>query len=142
MKPIKRSVAVVIYNPDRTQALIVRRPDSDQTLPGFWGLPAGFLNEEEEILDGALRIGQQKLGVGLRALNLIGEKSIEREKFVNQMQEYEAEIVSGVPKVPQPFKGITQYVEWKWGSAQDLVDTARAGGLCDQIFLDSQKIFY
>ena len=47
MKPIKRSVAFVIYSEDRTRFLIVRRPPDDDSLPNVWGLPAGSLKESE-----------------------------------------------------------------------------------------------
>lgn len=35
MKPIKNSVSVVIYNPDRSKILIVQRPFDDENLPGL-----------------------------------------------------------------------------------------------------------
>ena len=45
MKPLKRSVSLVIEGP--AGVLLVRRPDDDDSLPGLWGLPAASLREGE-----------------------------------------------------------------------------------------------
>jgi hypothetical protein len=57
------------------------------------------------------------------------------------MRDWEAEIVSGNPAVPQPGPG-TQYDELRWGDATELVPAARAGSLCCRILLDSRHLVW
>ena len=80
------------------------------------------------------------MGVELEVSNFVGEGQIERDLFINSMKEYEAKILDGQGSVPQSVPGVSQYANWKWGTGQDLLRTARAGGLCDQIFLKSQNL--
>ena len=137
MKPIKNSIAFVIYNKDKSAFLIVQRPSDDDNLPNVWGLPAGSLKDGETFEECVVRSGKEKLGVDLQVVDLIGEGEIEREHYILHMKEYKAEIANGEPKVPQAYEGITQYSRWKWGVAEDLKDAASKGSLCSQIYLKS-----
>ena len=76
MKPLKRSVAVIVGRPDGA-FLVVRRPDDpDDPLAGAWGLPAITLLDGEDERAGVVRAGRVKLGVELAAGARIGEKAI------------------------------------------------------------------
>lgn len=140
MKPIKRSVAYVIYNNDRKKFLIVQRPYDDESLPGIWGLPAGSLKENETFEEAVLRSGKEKLGIEVKIIRFIGEDQIEREKFILHMKEYEVDITNGVPEVPQKVPRITQYIKFKWGTKKDITKAALKGSLCSRIYLS--KIDY
>lgn len=135
MKPLKNSVAFVIYNSDRTKFLIVRRPPDDIDLPNVWGLPAGSLKDEETFEDAVIRSAKEKLGIKIKIVKLINEGEIERTQFVLHMKEFEAEILEGDPSVPQDAPGVTQYSEWKWGQAGDLIEAAKIGSLCSRLYL-------
>lgn len=135
MKQLKYAISYVIYNKDRSKFLIVQRPSDDETLPNLWGLPAGSVKGNETFEEAIIRSGKEKLGVTLKLLRFIGRGNIERKDYILHMEEYEAEIIAGKPKVPQSVQGITQYQSWKWGIASDLKDAANKGSLCSQIYL-------
>jgi len=101
------------------------------------GTSGGSAKEAEAYEDAILHSGKEKLGVNLKIAKFIGRKDIERKDYILHMEEYEAEIISGVPKVPQSAKGMTQYQDWHWGVSFDLKNAAAKGSLCSQIFLGS-----
>lgn len=137
MKPIKNSISFVIYNSDHTKLLIVHRPPDADSLPNVWGLPAGMLKKDEAFEDAVIRSANEKLGVKVRTKKLINEGKIERDQYVLHMKEFEVEIKKGAPKAPQSISGVTQYSEWKWGTADDLVEAAKKGSLCSRLYLES-----
>ena len=132
MKPLKRSVALVIDGPGGV--LLVRRPDDDDSLPGMWGLPATSLREGEAERDALLRVGRGKLGVEVEPLEPIGEDEADRGDHRIEMRDWSARILAGAPSVPQPGEG-TQYVEYRWGDPTELAPAARAGSLCARVLL-------
>src|SRR3989344_6366585 len=138
-KPVKNSIAYVIYNRDRSLFVIVQRPFDDDDLPGYWGLPAGSLKEKESFEDAVVRSGREKLGVELKVNELINEGELERDKYVLHMREYEARIIKGVIKVPQEIKGVTQYKTCRWETAEDLIPASKKGYLCCKLYLESIK---
>lgn len=135
MKQIKNSIAFVIYNKSKTKFLAVKRPADDENLPNIWGLPAGSLKENEAFEEAVLRAGKEKLGVELKIIKEIGSGTLEREQYTLYLKDFEAEIVSGKPKVPQPVKEVTQYTALKWAVPKELVKAAQKGSLCSRIFL-------
>ena len=131
MKPVKRSVAVVVREPCAPgEFLIVRRPDDPgDPLAGVWGLPAITL------LDGEDEAGA---GVELALGGRIGERSADRGDHVLRLADYEATIVAGVPAVPQPDRSMTQYTACRFtGDADSLREAAARGSLCAQVFLEA-----
>jgi len=140
MKPLKKAVAFVIYHEDGHRILAVLRPEDDRHLPNLRGLPAGTLKEGESFEDCVLRSGQEKLGVTLQIVGLVGEGQLERENYVLLMKEFEVEIIKGEPVAPQDALGVTQYQEWKWAEPQELVEAAGMGSLCSQLFLKSKGL--
>ncbi|HEY7600206.1 MAG TPA: NUDIX domain-containing protein [Candidatus Limnocylindrales bacterium] len=134
MKPLKRSVSLVIEGPGGV--LLVRRPDDDDSLPGLWGLPAASLREGEPEHAALLRVGRDKLGVSVEPLHPIGEAEEERPDHRIAMRDWAARISAGEPSVPQAAQG-TQYVDWRWGDPAELAPAARAGSVCARVLLRS-----
>ena len=132
MKPLKRSVSLVIEGPEGL--LLVRRPDDDDSLPGLWGLPAASLHHQESERDALLRTGRDKLGVEVDPLRPIGEEQAERAGYRIAMRDWAVAIVAGEPAVPQAGEG-TQYVDWRWGDPAELAPAARAGSVCARVLL-------
>ena len=137
MKPLMNSLSFVIFNKDRSKFLTVKRPLDEKDHPGTWGLPAGSVKKGESFEDALLRAGKQKLGVQLKLVRLINQGTIERDTYLLFMKMFEVEIIAGEPEVPQPVEGMTQYTEWRWGIADDLIAAAKVGALCCQLFLKS-----
>ena len=122
----KDSVAVMIFNGDRT--LAIRRPDDDDELPGIWGLPAGTCRSGETIENVIKRIGRDKLGVNLVPVRKLASGVQGREKYRLEMQLWEAEM-EGSPTHP----------EWKWASVDLLRPGAAAGSLCCELAIQSKS---
>jgi ADP-ribose pyrophosphatase YjhB (NUDIX family) len=137
VKPLKRSVALVIEGPDGL--LLVRRPDDDESLPGVWGLPAATLRHGESEQDALRRAGREKLGVAVVPLRPIGEEEGERPGYRLVMRDWDVAIEAGRPSVPQPGAG-TQYVELRWGQPGELEPAARAGSLCARVLLRERHL--
>jgi 8-oxo-dGTP diphosphatase len=137
VKPLKRSVALVIEGPDGL--LLVRRPDDDESLPGVWGLPAATLRHGESEQDALRRVGREKLGVAVAPLRPIGEEQGERAGYRLAMRDWEVAIEAGRPSVPQPGEG-TQYVELRWGEPAELEPAARAGSICARVLLRERHL--
>jgi 8-oxo-dGTP pyrophosphatase MutT (NUDIX family) len=143
MKPLKRSVAVVIGRPgggDGGAFLIVRRPDDpDDPLAGAWGLPAITLLNGEDERAAVVRAGRVKLGVELAPGARIGEKTADRGRYVLRLADYAATIRAGVPVVPQPDDSMTQYTACRYASDPGaLAEAAARGSLCAQVFLEDR----
>lgn len=140
---IKRSVALVAYPPgDRGRFVVVRRPEGPgEELPGIWGLPAVSLALGETEEAAALRVGRQKLGCGVRLLHLLGRGSQRRPGYRLEMAVYEAELDRDAPQLPPPRQdaGVTYYVAWRFGGAQDLSEAAERGSLCARVALQALR---
>lgn len=138
-KPVKDSIAFVVYNADRSAFLIVQRPTDDENFPDFWSLPSVLLRAGESFDAAVVRLGKEKLGVDVVVGDLLGEGEIEREDYVLHMREYEAVITKGEPSVPQPYPDVIQYQAFRWGQADDLSEAAKKGSLCSRLYLESMK---
>jgi len=145
MKPVKRSVAVVVRRPGPRAGggpfLIVRRPDDPgDPLAGAWGLPAVTLLDGEDERAAVARAGRVKLGVELAAGARIGEKAADRGGYVLRLADYEATLLSGVPAVPQPDESVTQYTACRYtADPGTLAEAAARGSLCAQVFLEDNS---
>jgi hypothetical protein len=144
MKPVKRSVAVVVRpasaptGPDGAGAfLVVRRPDDPaDPLAGAWGLPAVTLSDGEDERGAVIRAGRVKLGIELAPGRRIGEQAADRGGYLLRLADYEATIVSGDPEVPQPDASMTQYSECRFtADPAVLAEAAALGSVCAQVFL-------
>jgi ADP-ribose pyrophosphatase YjhB (NUDIX family) len=146
MKPVKRSVAVVIRRPGGAagygaEFLIVRRPDDpDDPLAGIWGLPAVSLRDGEDERSAVVRAGRVKLGVDLAPGARIGEKTADRGGYRLRLADYEATVLAGVPAVPQPDQSMTQYTECRYtADPAALAEAAARGSLCAQVLLQDNS---
>jgi ADP-ribose pyrophosphatase YjhB (NUDIX family) len=124
--PVKRSVAILVRNGETF--LFTRRADEDDELPGVWGLPAGSYRGSESLEDLVLRIGRDKLGVSLRPLRMLGAGRQSRERYVLEMELWEAEM-TGMPRHPA----------WRWATPPVLEPGAAQGSLCCRLALDAFK---
>lgn len=131
---IKQSVSLAIPHDNGEQVLIVQRPSDDEDLPHAWGLPAASLGPDETWIDAAQRAGREKLGVELQIGRELNRGSIERTGYTLEMRLFEACIVAGEPHLPQERTDVTQYQEWRWGTAGDLEPAAAAGSLCCRLY--------
>ena len=136
MKPVKRSVAVVISGAGGT-FLIVRRPDdAEDPLSGVWGLPAITLRDGEDEAAAVVRVGRVKLGVDLAVGRKLGAKTADRGGYLLQLADYAATIIAGKPSVPQGDTSMTQYAELRFTDDPGMLgEAAVKGSLCAQIFL-------
>jgi len=141
-KPITTSVALVIYNKDRSKFLVVKRPEDDSDMAGHWGFPAASKKDiKEEWEETVKRTAKIKLGVDVEIVKMLGEDTIDRGKYILVLRDYEVEIIDGEPTVPQAVEGVTQYVEQKWtDDVADLKKSARDGSLCSRVFLRANNI--
>jgi 8-oxo-dGTP diphosphatase len=138
MTRIKESVAVVIRNA-RGEFLVAQRPDDPaDPLAGVWGFPAVTRRDGETARAAAQRIGPLKLGVALSVGARLGERTADRGDHVLRLADYEASIVEGTPVVPQSGGSVTHYVAVRFtDDPAVLLEAARRGSLCAQIFLDA-----
>ena len=117
--------------------MIIKRPSDDEDLPNVWGLPAGSVKLNETYEEAIVRAGKNKLCVELKVGKLIGRGNLDRGNYILHGEEYEAEIISGVPKVPQENTEGTQYQDWKYGTYEDLKEAASKHSLCCNLYLKS-----
>ena len=104
---------------------------------GAWGLPAVTLRDGEDERGAVVRAGRVKLGVELAPGRRIGEKTADRGGYLLRLADYEAEIVSGVPWVPQPDASMTQYTACRFtADPAVLAEAAARGSVCAQVFLE------
>jgi uncharacterized protein len=137
VKPVKRSVAVVVRGADGA-FLVVRRPDDPaDPLAGVWGFPAVTLAEGEDELSAVIRAGRDKLGVELAPGQRIGAATADRGEYLLYLADYEATIRGGTPTVPQPDTSVTQYAAVRYTTDPAAVAAAAAkGSICSQLFLE------
>jgi 8-oxo-dGTP diphosphatase len=122
MKPVKRSIAVLIRNGDRI--LSTRRPDHDDELPGVWGLPAGTFRQSETSHDLIARIGVDKLGVTLTPIRKISEGTQERDAYRLEMELWEAAM-----------QGTPSHSAFQWAPFEILEPGVGQGSLCCELAL-------
>ena len=124
--PVKRSVAVMIFEGNRVLSL--RRSEEDEELPGIWGLPAGTFRDAETIHDLIMRIGRDKLGVELEPVRKLLSGKQFRSQYLLEMDLWEA-AMKGTPARP----------EWRWATIESLQPGAAAGSLCCQLAMQKKS---
>lgn len=135
VKEVKYAIFYVIKNPENSsEILIVKRPKDDNNLPNMWGIPAGSVKENETYEEALIKAGKNKLGVKLKVGKLIGRGNLDRGDYILHGEEYEAEIISGTPCVPQENSEGTQYQDWKYGNYEDLIEMASKHSLCCNLY--------
>jgi ADP-ribose pyrophosphatase YjhB (NUDIX family) len=124
--PLKKSVAILVRNGDRF--LSTRRSDTDDELPGVWGLPAGSYRGSETLEELVARIGRDKLAVTLTPIGRLAHGRQVRPQYILDMELWEAE-TSGEPRHP----------EWQWATADILEAGKFQGSLCCRLALETIK---
>jgi 8-oxo-dGTP diphosphatase len=133
----RRAVSIAIHDPAHPgELLLVRRPPDDEVLPDAWGLPAASLTGAESWTDAAHRAARDKLGVDIALGTELNRGALQRPGYTLQMRLFEAVIRDGVPVVPQPVAGVTQYAGVRWGPPAELRPAADRGSLCCRLFLE------
>jgi 8-oxo-dGTP diphosphatase len=132
---VKRSVSLAIHD-DAGQLLIVQRPPDDEDLPLAWGLPAASLRGDELWEDAVRRAARDKLGIDVRVDDVLAAGHLDRPAYRLEMRLYGATLISGEPGVDHATPGVTQYINWRWGTAGALAPAARQGSLCSRLYLD------
>jgi predicted alpha/beta hydrolase family esterase len=155
---VRHAVSFVIYHPedsdDRPQSarrfVIVQRPESDKELPNVWGLPAGMHYPSSSAADedpesaakswkrSVFASGVKKLGVELTVGRQLGEEQhLDRGEYRLVMRQFEASISPLQTLIcPQPaHPDVTQYQQWKYGTAADISEAAEKGSLCSRMYL-------
>jgi hypothetical protein len=124
--PVKHSVAVMVIR--GLQILAIRRSESDDELPGIWGLPAGTRRDRETAEDVIVRIGRDKLGVRFSPVRKIASGSQSRANYQLEMELWEASM-DGQPAYP----------EWQWAPVELLRAGAAAGSLCCELGIKNKS---
>ena len=89
--PVKRSVALAVtQGRDLSRVLLVQRPEDDEEFPGIWGLPAGTCGPGESLRAAARKIGNLKLGGGLKLGQRLGFGKQDRNGYALEMTLYSA----------------------------------------------------
>ena len=142
LKPIHYSIALVIYNKDRTKYLIVKRPLNDDSMPGYWGFPATSKKYPDEPWEDIVyRAAKIKLGVEIEIIKMLGQDEIDRGDYFLKLRDYEVKVIKGRVSVPQENEEGTQYSDMKWtDEPSELIKAAKAGSLCSRIFLRVNNI--
>lgn len=134
---VHQTISFVIRHPDDAGKLLaVLRPPDDADLPDAWGLPAGRIRPGESPADAVRRAGREKLGVELEVGRELNRGSVQRAAYRLEMQLFEATIVRGEPRVPQPHAEVTQYRAWRWARRDVLRPAADRGSLCCRLCLE------
>lgn len=133
--PVQKAVAMVLRREDGA-FLSVQRPPSDQYLANVWGLPAGTIKTGETPENAVHRAAREKLGVHVRIRRCLGSEIVYRPTFELQMTEFEVEVITGTPQVPQKDESITQYVAARFTTdVSTLIEAAQRGSACCRVFL-------
>ena len=141
-KPVKHSIALAVPSVGQTgRVLLVRRPDDDEDFPGMWGLPAASCQPGETLQRAAARAGIQKLGAPVEVGNVLAIGTQERAAYTLEMTLFEAVLSGNGPTLTKGGKGgsgLTLYVDWRWGDASELQESADNGSLCSQLLLQNR----
>ncbi len=140
------AVSAAIFSPDKHKVLAIKREQHPaDILAGLWGLPAVSLVVQETEDQGVARIGWQKLGIEVRPVNFIGQKTHQRSRNLQlTMRLWECAIDSDPDFSRRDMQDphVSQYVSWQWLEPQALIPTAQKGSLCTQVLLESKGIIY
>jgi 8-oxo-dGTP diphosphatase len=136
-KPFKQAIAVVLRDSTRPRSfLVVKRPEDDPELGGYWGLPATSMRPGELPEDAARRVCREKLGCDAVPLRLVGTMFQKRTAYDMFFMDIEMLLISGKPDVRSSHSAHTVYAEQRWTiNPRLLVPSAQQGSCCSTIFL-------
>jgi ADP-ribose pyrophosphatase YjhB (NUDIX family) len=138
MKKTKESISLVITDDNDNFLAVKRANDPTDDLANVWGFPAISLKEGETHLEGAIRVGKQKLGIDIELGEKIGDSTHDRDDYIIHLTDYKAKITKGVPTAPQGDISVSQYSECKFSNDPTILfEAASKGSLCTQLYLQS-----
>jgi 8-oxo-dGTP diphosphatase len=101
------SVAGFIFN-EKGQLLIVKKSTNEQIDAGLWTVPGGKIYPNENIVDGLAREVQEEVGLGIDAIQWIGEDVFPELDIMFHAEHFTCKLKSGEVKLE---KKLTEY---KW----------------------------
>ena len=141
-KRIEFAIAAIMSNPKNdSQVLAVKRPATDDALPGVWGLPAVVVKDGELPEAAIRRIGMEKLSTNIKPVSQVGIKHLDRGEYDLILMDIKATVTGEEPDVlAAPTKDI-KYIDQQWTSDLTLfIPAAKNGSVCTRILLESQGI--
>jgi 8-oxo-dGTP pyrophosphatase MutT (NUDIX family) len=142
-KPIKYAVAVVIKRQkDSPEFLIVRRPDDDPDMGGYWGFPAISLQPGELPEQAVARLCKEKLDCEATAVRFLGAMEQRRNAYDIFFMDIEAVLAPGSePNVHEATTTHTAYSDQKWSTdPMEIMPSAKDGSCCSTLFLTDQGL--
>ncbi len=129
-KPLKHTVSIIMKNEEGKTLFALRSPNKT-SYPLTWSLPSAYVIEGETFEDTCMRIGRTKLGVELKVISVINEGHGVKDRGDHKifMHDYEARVVSGVPKVVSD-----DYVEMKWEVPEVQFKSMKEMGDCCRLY--------
>lgn len=73
----KENIACLLINPDK-KFLLIQRASKDDSLPGFWELPSGGIDEGEDMETSVIREVKEESGIDISKENL---KLVDSESY-------------------------------------------------------------
>jgi 8-oxo-dGTP pyrophosphatase MutT (NUDIX family) len=112
----KKVVSVFIFNEDR-KILVIRRTETARWKPGYWDLPGGEVDEDEELKDAAIRETREETGLSISAsaLKLLPLYRSNRRIFATDESVGEQEIEFK----PNPEHNVLEHDEYRWVSIEE-----------------------
>lgn len=126
-KPIKHAISVVIKKGNKT--LFALRSPNKKEFPLVWSLPSHFMKPGETHEGTIIRIGKNKLGVGLKAVRLLNEGYGERDDFRLFMHDYLVEVLDGEPHICSG-----DYTQLVWEDAETFLPNLKVKGDCTRLY--------
>lgn len=103
----KINVSIIIKN--HNKFLIIKRADTEEVFPGYWGIPGGTVEPEDSNLEMALvRECKEEVGITVTNLQLISNNIVKKEDKAQLYLIYVGNHHSGEP---QPLDG-TSKIAW------------------------------
>ena len=93
----KINVSIVIQNDDKF--LLIKRSESEDIFPGYWGIPGGTVESEDLNLEAALmRECIEEVGITITNLQLISNNIVKKENIAVLYLVYSGHHQSGIPE--------------------------------------------
>lgn len=127
-KPVRHAISVVIKD-SKGEVLFAKRSAKKTSYPLAWSLPSYFIAHNEQPEETIRRIGKEKLGVELKAGKLLNEGASDRSEFTLFMHDFEAEIVTGAPRIVSD-----DYIELKWANPIEQLASMKIMGNCCRLY--------
>ncbi|MFC1662873.1 NUDIX hydrolase [Patescibacteria group bacterium] len=132
----RQAVAIVFNNPkDNQQVFLAMRPDDPTDVScNCWGFPAATLGENESFEQAIIRIGQDKLGLTIKPLEMLSQGEADRVTYNLHLELWRVEARGqlSIKKTGRP--DITYYSDWKWGDLNDLGPAEVTGSLGSKLY--------